>query len=257
MSAMYDLTGKKALVTGAGGGLGKAVAVALAQQGADVALWGRNPEKMEDTARIVRELGRKAVIRATDVESVPSLGIAVEETATSLGGLDILVNNAGINHPSPALEVTEADWDHILNINLKGSFFVAQAVVKQMLATARQKGESVCNGRIINISSSLAHSVLPDRVPYLASKGGVNLLTQSLALEWATFGITVNAVGPAIVDTDMTRSMGSSRGVHPKMLFGRLIKPEEIGATVVFLASEQAGMITGQVLYVDAGWSIH
>lgn len=241
------LQGKKALVTGAGRGLGRAIALTLASRGADVACWDINGEGLTETARLIRELGRKAVIRVMDITRTAELPAALDDTAAELGGLDILVNNAGVNRPVPALEVTEECWDTILNVNLKAPFFMAQAAVKHMTQ----------GGRIINITSSLSTNVLDKRVPYQTSKGGINVLTRALALEWAPLGITVNAVGPAIVATEMTRAMGSSSSVHPKMLLGRLVQPEEIGAAVAFLASDDAAMITGQALFVDEGWSIH
>ncbi|WP_077071670.1 SDR family NAD(P)-dependent oxidoreductase [Mailhella massiliensis] len=241
------LQGKKALVTGAGRGLGRAIALTLASRGADVACWDINGEGLTETARLIRELGRKAVIRVMDITRTAELPVALDDTVAELGGLDILVNNAGVNRPVPALEVTEECWDTILNVNLKAPFFMAQAAVKHMAH----------GGRIINITSSLSTNVLDKRVPYQTSKGGINVLTRALALEWAPLGITVNAVGPAIVATEMTRAMGSSSSVHPKMLLGRLVQPEEIGAAVAFLASDDAAMITGQALFVDEGWSIH
>lgn len=148
------------------------------------------------------------------------------------------------------MEIQEKDWDSIIDINLKGSFFTAQLAAKHM-------AENGIEGRIINISSSLVGNVLPNRAPYLASKGGIALITKSLALELAPYRITVNAVAPAIVDTNMTQKMGSNVGVHPKMIMGSLIQPEEIGAAVGFLASDNAKNITGQTIFVDAGWSIH
>ncbi len=241
------LSGKKALVTGAGRGLGRAIALTLASRGADVACWDINAEGVEETARLIREKGRNAVSRVMDITRTADIPAAVDEAAAGLGGLDILVNNAGVNRPVPALEVTEECWDSILSVNLKAPFFIAQAVVKHMTG----------GGRIINITSSLSTNVLDMRVPYQSSKGGINVLTRALALEWAPLGITVNAVGPAIVATEMTRAMGSSSSVHPKMLLGRLVQPEEIGAAVAFLASDEAAMITGQALFVDEGWSIH
>ncbi len=248
MKGHEGLRGKKALVTGASGGLGRAIARSLAERGADVAGWGRNEEQLEAAAELVRGAGRRAVSRVVDVSSgAAELAAAVDATAAELGGLDILVNNAGVNRPVPALEVTEECWDSLLNVNLRAPFFIAQAAVKHMTG----------GGRIINITSSLSVNVLEKRVPYQASKGGINVLTRALALEWASLGVTVNAVGPAIVATEMTRAMGSSSSVHPKMLLGRLIQPEEIGAAVAFLASDEAAMITGQTLFVDEGWSIH
>ena len=241
------LQGKKAIVTGAGRGLGRAIALELAARGADVACWDVNEEGLKETARLVSEKGSRAVCRVMDITKTADIPEAVAEDVAELGGLDILVNNAGVNRPVPALEVTEECWDSILSVNLKAPFFIAQASVKHMTG----------GGRIINITSSLSTNVLDRRVPYQTSKGGISVLTRALALEWAPLGITVNAVGPAIVATEMTKAMGSASSVHPKMLLGRLVQPEEIGAAVAFLASDEAAMITGQALFVDEGWSIH
>ncbi len=255
MNENKKLTGKKALVTGAGRGLGRAIALKLAHEGAAVAVWARSVDELEATAALIRAEGGTVFPMVADVSDIPTIARHVSETSGMLGGLDILVNNAGVNRQMPALEVTEEAWDAVININLKGMFFIAQAVARDMITRAGGDGRS-CGGRIINMSSSLAGSVLENRVPYLASKGGVNLVTRALALELAPYGITVNAVGPAIVDTAMTRGMGAS-SIHPKMLFGRLIAPAEIAAAVAYFASPSASMTTGQVLYVDAGWTIH
>jgi len=247
MNGYQGLNGKKALVTGAGRGLGRAIAAALAARGADVACWDLDEEGLAGTEELIRREGQNAVCRRVDVTRTVELVPAVNETSAELGGLDILVNNAGVNRQAPALEVTEECWDNIMNVNLKAPFFIAQAAVKHMTS----------GGRIINITSSLSSNVLSNRVPYQSSKGGINLLTRSLALEWAPFGITVNAVGPAIVATEMTKAMGACSSVHAKMLLGRLVRPEEIGAAVCFLVSDEAVMITGQTLFVDEGWNIH
>lgn len=253
-----QLIGKKALVTGGCRGLGRAIALELAVRGADVAVWAMAVTELEQTAALIQGLGRKGVAQVVDVSRISALDAALAATVQSLGGLDILVNNAGVNHPAPALDITEEIWDKIMSVNLKAPFFIAQAAVKYMqgLNTTDAPAKDF-HGRIINISSSLSRNVLENRAPYQASKGGINVLTQSLALEWAALGVTVNAVAPAIVDTEMTKSMGSNTAVHPKMLAGRLIRPEEIATAVAFLASDEADMITGQTLFVDAGWSIH
>ncbi len=257
MNENRQLAGRKALVTGAGRGLGRAIALKLAHEGAAVAVWARSVDELEATATLIRAEGGTAFPFVVDVSDIPTITRYVSKTSEALGGLDILVNNAGVNRQMPALEVTEEAWDTVIDINLKGTFFTAQAVARDMITRAQKDGRSECGGRIINLSSSLTGSLLENRIPYLASKGGVNLVTRALALELAPYGITVNAVGPAIVDTAMTRGMGASGGIHPKMLFGRLISPEEIAAAVAYFASPSASMTTGQVLYVDAGWTIH
>lgn len=250
MTQQSEFSGKTALVTGAGGGIGSAIALELARRGADIVAWERSETALEKLATATARLGRAFHGMAVDARDVTAVRKAMREAADLRGHIDILVNCAGVNRQRPALDVTEEDWDFILDINLKGSFFTAQAAALHM----KEKG---VRGRIINISSSLSHNVLPDRAPYLASKGGVNLITRSLALELAPCGITVNAIGPAIVDTEMTRGMGSSTTVHPKMVLGRLVHAEEIAAAAAYLASDAAAAVTGQVLFVDAGWTIH
>ena len=250
MTQQSEFSGKTALVTGAGGGIGSAIALELARRGADIVAWERSVTALEKLATGTARLGRAFHGMAVDARDVTAVRKAMREAADLRGHIDILVNCAGVNRQRPALDVTEEDWDFILDINLKGSFFTAQAAALHM----KEKG---VRGRIINISSSLSHNVLPNRAPYLASKGGVNLITRSLALELAPCGITVNAIGPAIVDTEMTRGMGSSTTVHPKMVLGRLVHAEEIAAAAAYLASDAAAAVTGQVLFVDAGWTIH
>lgn len=243
--------GKTVLITGATGGIGLATAEYFAEQGANIIAWGRSKEKLAHIqSEFSKRYGGKTLTQAVEVQHVRETRERFAETLEVFPRIDILVNGAGINNPLPCLEIEESDWDAILDINLKGSFFTAQLLAKHMI-------ENGIQGRVINISSSLVSNVLPNRAPYLASKGGIALITKSLALELAPHKITVNAVAPAIVNTNMTQKMGSNAGVHPKMILGALIEPSEIGASIGYLASEQAKSITGQTLFVDAGWSIN
>lgn len=247
----HIFSGKTVLITGATGGIGLATAKYFAQQGADIIAWGRSEEKLQKIQKeFSAEYPGRIFTQAAEVQHIETTKKVFEETVKMAGRIDVLVNGAGINNPLPFLEIQEKDWDSIIDINLKGSFFTAQLAAKHMI-------ENGTAGRIINISSSLVSNVLPNRAPYLASKGGIALITKSLALELAPHRITVNAVAPAIVDTNMTQKMGSNVGVHPKMIMGSLIQPEEIGAAIGFLASDNAKNITGQTIFVDAGWSIH
>ncbi len=245
-----SIEGRRALVTGGGRGIGAAVALALAEAGADIAVAGRTLADLEGVAGRVRDLGRKSVAVRSDVTRVLEVEQMVAEAEASLGPLDILVNNAGINIPRPALEVTEEDWDRILDTNLKGVFFCAQAAGQRMVARG--------HGRIINIASQMAFVGFFHRAAYCASKAGVVNLTRALAIEWATHGVTVNAVAPTFVETPMTRPMFEESWFKEEVMrripMGRMAQPSDVVGAVVFLASDAAAMITGHTILVDGGW---
>ncbi|MDR2050975.1 MAG: glucose 1-dehydrogenase [Deltaproteobacteria bacterium] len=249
----FDLAGKKAVVTGAGRGLGRNIAVGLARYGADVMLWSRTRTELEETAALVRAEGRQAWIEPVDVTDVALTAEMAEKTAGILGRVDILVNNAGTNKPQPAAEVDEAAWDMIMNINLKGAFFCAQAFGKIMIAQG--------GGKIINVSSQSGKLALLNRAAYCASKGALDQITRVLAYEWARYDVTVNAVAPTFVETKMTEEMFRKQEfrdyVFGKLRVPRLAKSEEVAAGVLYLASPGADIVTGHILYIDGGWTIH
>jgi len=249
----FDLTGKKAVVTGAGRGLGRDIAVGLARYGADVTLWSRTIPELEETAALIRAEGRQAWVQSIDVTNTAQLNDMARKASTDMGRVDILINNAGTNKPQPTESVDEATWDLIMNINLKGAFFCAQAFGKIMI---EQKG-----GKIISMSSQSGKVALLNRAAYCASKGAVDQFTRVMAYEWAKYNITVNAVAPTFVATDMTASMlkdkAFSEYIFSKLRMGRLAKAEEVTAAVIYLASPGADIVTGQILYVDGGWTIH
>jgi 2-dehydro-3-deoxy-D-gluconate 5-dehydrogenase len=247
------VSGKTALVTGAGSGLGRAIALALAEAGADVAIT-ELPSRLENARAVaasIRALGRKAQVVKLDVTSVKNIGRAVSEVAKEFSQIDILVNNAGINIPKQALEVTEEDWDRVLDVNLKGVFFCAQAVGREMV----RRG----SGKIINIASQNGVVGYHDRAAYCSSKAGVVNLTRVLAIEWAPHQVNVNAVAPTFVLTPLTEKMFAnpvfSDEIHRRIPLGRLGKPEDVVGAVVFLASPAADLITGHTLLVDGGWT--
>ena len=242
------LDGKVALVTGGSRGIGRAIALRLGQEGADVAVCARNVEAAGEVASEIEGLGRKCLVRACDVADAEQAGALIASTIDELGQLDILVNNAGVTRDNLLMRMKEEDWDEVLAINLKGAFNCARAAVRPML---KARG-----GRIVNITSVVGLQGNAGQANYAASKAGLIGLTKSLARELASRGITANAVAPGLVpDTGMTGELAAE--VQQQMLsavpLGRAGTPEDVAHAVAFLASEQAAYITGQVLAVDGG----
>jgi 2-deoxy-D-gluconate 3-dehydrogenase len=248
MSALFDLTGQVAIVTGANTGIGQALAIALAEAGADVALVGRTPA--EETAEQVRATGRRAAIIGADLSSITPLQEVVDRAVSELGGLDILVNNAGIIRRADALDFSEEDWDAVIDTNLKSVFFLAQAAARHMVTKGR--------GKIINIASLLSFQG-GVRVPsYTASKSGVAGLTKLLANEWAAKGINVNAIAPGYIATNNTAALQAdeirNRQILERIPADRWGQPSDLGGAVVFLASAASDYVHGHILAVDGGW---
>ena len=244
----FDLSGRVAVVTGANTGIGQAIAIALAQAGADVALVGRTPA--EDTAAAIRDLGRRALIVSADLSSIEPVQRIVDETVAGLGGLDILVNNAGIIRRADAVDFTEEDWDAVVYTNLKSVFFLCQAAGRHMIAEGK--------GRIINIASMLTFQG-GIRVPsYTASKSGIGGLTKLLANEWAKHGVTVNAIAPGYIATNNTAALQADEARNAAILdripAGRWGDAADLGGAAVFLASDAAAYVQGHILAVDGGW---
>jgi 2-deoxy-D-gluconate 3-dehydrogenase len=247
----FNLSGKIAVVTGAGQGIGKACALALGQAGATVAVTGL-ADRREDLDAVCAEIAAadgSAKAFTLDVSDVPTIGPSFDAVIDDFGSLDILVNNAGVRVNGPSLGITERDWDWVLGVNLKGTFFCCQAAAAHMSSRG--------GGRIINIASQLVVSAAPERAAYIASKGGIVALTKTLAIEWASLGIQVNAVGPGPTDTPMTASAdpAASAQMLARSPIGRRLEPSEVATPVVFLASPASGAITGQHLLVDGGWT--
>jgi NAD(P)-dependent dehydrogenase (short-subunit alcohol dehydrogenase family) len=249
----FDLTGKVAMVTGAGRGIGYHIALALAKYGADLVVCSRTVSELEKVGKEIEKLGRRVLIKRIDVRRISEIHSLVEEAVRAFDHIDILVNNAGINIPQWAVDVTEEAWDNIMDINLKGLFFVAQTVGKVMI---QQK-----KGKIINVSSQSGSVGLPRRAAYCTSKGGVNLLTKVLAIEWAPHNIKVNAIAPTFIETPMTQPMFQDKSFRDYVLgnisLGRLGKPEDVVGAVIYLASEASDLVTGHVLLIDGGWTAH
>ena len=252
--ALFDLTGKKAVVTGAGRGIGKAIALGLARAGADIGLVARTINEIDAVAGKIKAIGRHAATAASDLTVTADIPALVGGLAGQLGGIDILVNNAGTNIPQDSVDVTEEAWDMVMAINLKSAFFMAQAVGKVMIEQGR-------GGRIINITSQTGSVALIKRAAYCASKAGLNLVTKVLAMEWGPHEILVNAVAPTFVETEMTKPMLADPQFREYALAKNVLKrfgtTDEVAGAVIYLASPAANLITGHILLVDAGWTAH
>ena len=248
MTNPFDLSGKVAIVTGANTGIGQAIALSLAQAGADIAAVGRTPAT--ETVEKVRALGRRAQIVSADLSTIAPVQRVVDETLDTLGGLDILVNNAGIIRRADSVDFTEADWDAVIDTNLKVLFFLCQAAGRHMIAQG--------SGKIVNIASLLSFQG-GIRVPsYTASKSGVAGLTKLLANEWSARGINVNAIAPGYIATNNTAALQAdetrNRQIQERIPAGRWGDPSDIGGAAVFLSSSAASYIHGHTLAVDGGW---
>ena len=253
-SNLFSLAGRKALVTGGGRGLGRALAVGLAEFGADVAITSRTVAELEETATAVRATGRECFVIPGDASSKRDIDRVVHATAEHFERIDILVNNAGVDSPQAALDYTEADYDFVLDVNLKGYFFFAQAVAKVMIAHG--------GGSIVSNSSICGEVAVANISAYNISKGGVNMMTRSLALEWAEHGIRVNAFSPAYMEVFMAgdandHGEAAEQAILDHTPLGRRGRADELVGPVVFLASDAASYVTGEVLMVDGGWTIH
>ncbi len=246
--AMWDLTGKAALVTGASRGIGRAIAVALAEAGADVAVnYAGSEAAAAETVKAIEALGRKAVMIKANVGKAAEFEAMVAQALEAFGKLDILVNNAGITRDNLIMRMKEEEFDEVIETNLKGVFNGIKAVTRSMM---KQR-----SGRIINISSVVGALGNPGQANYVASKAGVIGLTKSAAKELASRGITVNAVAPGFIATDMTDKLppDMKEKLEKDIPLGRVGRPEEIASAVVYLASDASSYMTGQTIHVDGG----
>lgn len=245
------LSGKKALVTGSSRGIGREIALRFAREGADVAVNYRgHVEEAEEVARAIEAVGRRATLLKADVSRTADCERLVAEAWQALGSLDILVNNAGMEVSAPFEEVTEADFERVIGTNLKGTFFVSQAVVRRWLKHERP-------GRIVNISSVHEELSFPGHAAYCAAKGAVRMLTRDLAVELGGRGIAVNAIAPGAIETDINRDVTADPQARAQLLaripLQRLGQPGDVAAIALFLASDEAAYVTGSTYFVDGG----
>ena len=249
MADLFRLDGRVAIVTGANTGLGQGIALALAAAGADIVAVARRDSK--ETGEGVSKVGRKFLEIRADLSSTAPIKEIVARTQDAFGRLDILVNNAGIIRRADALEFSEADWDAVVDTNLKSAFFLAQECARAMIAAAR-------GGKIINIASMLSYQGGIRVASYTASKSGIAGITRLLANEWAAKGINVNAIAPGYFETDNTEALrqdaNRSKEILGRIPAGRWGKPSDLGGAAVFLSSPAADYVHGTVLAVDGGW---
>jgi len=250
LNNLFDLTGKNAIVTGSGRGLGKGMALALAKAGANVGLISRTSEELEEVSKQISELSKKSFYQAIDIRDVDSVYRYVDDFKNHFGTIDILVNAAGLNVRKPFLEITDEDWELVLDVNLKSVLKVSQAIIPHF----KKNGQ----GKIINIASLFSEIGAASMATYAASKGGVSQITKAMAVEFAQDGIQINAIGPGYYPTKMTSPVFNDQQKKEWLLsripMKRTGTEEDLAGTVIFLASSASDYITGQTIYVDGGW---
>jgi len=250
MNKLFDLNGKVALVVGGHGGIGKAIALGLADAGADIAVSSRNMDALKDVVKEIEAKNRKALAVTADITDEKQVNEMVDKLVKAFGHIDILVNSAGLAIRKPADSFPIDEWQKVMDINTRGTFLCCQAVGRVML---KQK-----SGRIINVSSVRGRYGLPSGyAAYCPSKGAVDTLTRTLACEWAKSNVLVNAVAPTIVETDLTKGAladpAYAKQMRDRIPMGKWAMPEDIAGAVIFFASEASSFVTGQILYIDGG----
>lgn len=250
-SFFSELANKTIIVTGGSKGIGKDIALTFAKLNANVVISGRSETALNKTLSELHAFNENCIAVQGDMSDIAVVKDLIDQAAAAFGTVDVLVNNAGVNIAKPAMEVTEEDWDTVLDLNLKSAFFASQAAAKYMLA---QK-----SGKIINIASQMAFVGYYKRAAYCSSKGGLVQMTKALAVEWAKLGIKVNGVAPTFVETEFTEKMFADeefkKDVDSRILLEGLSKPEDVSGAVLYLASNLANFVTGETLKVDGGWT--
>lgn len=246
-----ELENKTVVVTGGSKGIGKEIALTFAKLNANVVISGRDEAVLESALAELQKHNPKCIAVSGDLSDIAEVRKLIDKAASQFGTIDVLVNNAGVNIAKPAMEVTEGDWDTVLDLNLKSAFFASQAAAKYMLQQN--------SGRIINIASQMAFVGYVKRAAYCSSKGGLVQLTKALAVEWAKQGIRVNAVAPTFIETELTANMFEDKefkqDVDNRILLDGLSQPEDISGAVLYLASNLANFVTGETIKVDGGWT--
>jgi len=260
-SQIFDISDRVALIAGASRGIGRAIAQGLAEAGASIALSSRTEADLLKAAEDIRGIGVRAEIFPADLSNVAQIQALVRDVLSRMGQIDILVNVAGVNCRKPSIEITEQDWDTVLNLNLKGLFFTSQAVGRYWLETRRFAPEQRRGkGKIINIGSIAGEMGIRGVAPYSASKSGVAGLTRSLAVEWAAEGVCVNYLTPGYIETDLTRARfddpAFSTAFHNRVAMGHRGYPSDLVGAAVFLAAPASDYLTGQGIVVDGGYLI-
>lgn len=250
--SMFSLKGKTSIVTGAGRGIGRSIALGLAEAGSNVVICSRTRSELELLAEEIKEIGPEVLVVTCDVMKPEDIDHVITETTKKFRGIDILVNNAGMTKKHEAAEFPLEDWNSILSVNLTGVFLFAQKVGKVMLNQGY--------GSIINISSVGSKQALKKSIAYTSAKGAVNMLTKNLAAEWADKGIRVNGIAPAYIETPLVEGVMNHRpdfasDINNRTPMGRMGKPEEMIGAAVFLASEASSYITGETIFIDGGWT--
>ena len=250
-SALFDLTGRTALVTGSTRGIGLAIAQGLAEAGADIVVNSRQSDAVEQARERLNGLGLRTHGAAFDVADEAAVEAAFEQFDRDGIAIDILVNNAGIQHRAPMLELALADWQRVIDTNLTAAFLVGRAAARRMIARGR-------GGKIVNIGSLTSAAARATIAPYTVAKGGIKLLSQAMAAEWAQHGIQANSIGPGYIVTDLNKSLAADpkfdawvKASNPSQRWGR---PEELVGAAVFLSSAASDYVNGQIIYVDGGW---
>lgn len=251
MNALFDLHEKSAIVTGAGRGIGRSLAIGLAQAGADVTLCSRTETELASLAVEIERLGRRALVVPCDVTKAEEIQHVIDMTKNEFGRIDILINNAGMTKKTPAEDYELEDWSRIIAVNLTGVFLFAQYAGREMIKQG--------SGKIINISSIASQTAVTGSAAYCASKGGVNMITKVLAVEWAKYGVQVNGIAPSYFETPLVKQIKDTREgfveqIAARTPLGRMGHPDELVGAAIFLASDASSYISGETIFVDGGW---
>ncbi|TMN21675.1 SDR family NAD(P)-dependent oxidoreductase [Lentibacillus cibarius] len=251
MKYFSDLKNKSVIVTGGSKGIGKSIALAFAEHGSKVVIVGRNESALIQATNELKNYHAACSYISADLKNMNEVSAMVDEAVNRMGALDVLVNNAGINITKPALEITEQDWDQVLDTNLKATFFCSQKAAEYMIPKE--------SGKIVNIASQMAFVGYWNRASYCSSKGGMVQLTKALAVEWAEHHLNVNAVAPTFIKTELTENMfedkAFERDVYERIPLGKLADADDVAGAVLYLSSDISRFITGDTLKVDGGWT--